>query len=101
MRLLLLQPPTGKGDRMPVDHSTRLPLSTWDREVLREVAVAYRRVRRFGERDLQARDAAEAVYRERHPNATEAEAQQTVALMIAAVARDHPSWLWNGVGAVR
>ena len=86
---------------MPIDHATRLPLSTWDRETLREVAVAYRRVRRLGELDLPARDAAETVYRGRHPNATDAEAQRTVALMIAAVARDHPKWFWNGVGAVK
>jgi hypothetical protein len=33
---------------MPIDHSTRLPLTTWDRETLRAVAVAYRRVRRLG-----------------------------------------------------
>ena len=31
---------------MPIDHSTRLPLSTWDRETLRAVTVAYRRVHR-------------------------------------------------------
>ena len=86
---------------MPVDHSTRLPLSTWDREILQAVAVAYRRVRRLGERDLQARDAASAAYREWHPNATDAETQRIVAVMIAAVARDFPRWLWDGVGAVK
>jgi len=86
---------------MPIDHSTRLPLSTWDRETLRAVAVAYRRVRRLGERDLQARNAAEAVYLERHPNVPVMDAQQAVAAMISAVAREHPNWLWSGVGAVR
>ena len=54
-----------------------------------------------GERDLPARRAAQAAYRERHPRITVAEARETVALMIAAVARDHPTWLWNGVGAVK
>jgi len=29
------------------------------------------------------------------------EAQRTVGLMISAVARDHPAWLWKGVGAVK
>ena len=47
---------------MPIDRNTQLPLSTWDRETLRAVALAYRRVRRLGERDLQARNAAEALY---------------------------------------
>jgi hypothetical protein len=36
-----------------------------------------------------------------HPTMPEREAQQTVALMISAVARDHPAWLWRGVGAAR
>ena len=85
---------------MPIDHSTRLPLSTWDHETLREVAVAYRRMRWLGERDLPARRDAQAAYRDRHPNVTDAEARDTVTLMIAAVARDHPRWLWDGVGAV-
>ncbi len=87
---------------MPIDHSTRLPLSTWDRDTLRAVAVAYRRLRRLGALDLPARNAAEATYRERHPNEDPARAQQTVAHMIAAVARDHPAWLWKGVdGAIK
>ena len=47
---------------MPTDHTAPLPLSTWDRDTLRAVALAYRRVRRLGERDLPARKAAEAVY---------------------------------------
>jgi hypothetical protein len=37
---------------MPTGHTTRLPHSTCDRETLRVVAVAYRRVRRLGEQDL-------------------------------------------------
>jgi hypothetical protein len=37
---------------------------------------------------------------ERHPAAPTDKAQRTVALMISAVARDHPTWLWNGVSAV-
>jgi len=88
---------------MPIDHSTRLPLSTWDRETLRAVAVAYRRVRRLsaagaaGALDLPARNAAEAAYLERHPSATEVDTQRTVAAIIAAVARDHPKWFWSGV----
>ena len=85
---------------MPTGHTTPLPLSTWDRDTLRAVAVAYRRVRRLGERDLSARRAAERAYQERHPATPEQEAQHTVALMIAAVARDHPAWLWKSVGAV-
>jgi hypothetical protein len=85
---------------MPIDHSTRLPLSTWDSETLRAVAVAYRRVRGLGERDLRARTAAEAVYLERYPMATEVDTQVTVAAIISAVARDHPQWFWSGVGAV-
>jgi hypothetical protein len=49
---------------------------------------------------LTATIAAEAAYRERHPNLPEHEAQHTVGLMISAVARDHPAWLWKGVGAI-
>jgi hypothetical protein len=86
---------------MPTGHTTPLPLTTWDPETLRTVAIAYRRVPRLGERDLRARGAAEAAYSERHPTAPDDEARRTVALMISAVARDHPSWLWRGVGAVR
>ena len=86
---------------LPIDHSTRLPLTTWDRETLRAVAVAYRRVRRLGERDLPARNAAEAVYQERHPNVPAMDAQQVVSLMISVIAREHPKWLWSGVGAAK
>ena len=86
---------------MPTGHTTPLPLSSWDRDTLIAVAIAYRRVRRLGARDLPARQAAEAAFSERHPSAPEGKAQQTVALMISAVARDHPTWLWKGVGAVR
>ena len=85
---------------MPTGHTTPLPLSTWDRDTLRAVAIRYRRVRRLEERDLPARQSAEAAYRERHPSTIPADAQQAVALMISAVARDHPAWLWKGVGAV-
>jgi hypothetical protein len=85
---------------MPIDHSTRLPLSTWDRETLRAVAVAYRRVRRLGERDLRARTAAERAYLERHPSATIVDTQRTVAVMLSAVAREHPKWFWSGVGGI-
>jgi hypothetical protein len=67
---------------VPTGHTTRLPLSTWDRETLR--AVAYRHHRRLGARDLLARTAAEAIYRKRHPTVP-----------------SHPAWLWKGVGAVR
>jgi len=86
---------------MPTGHTTPLPLSTWDRDTLRAVAVAYRRVRRLGERDLRARAAAEAAFSERHPTTPEREAQHAVSLMISAVARDHPAWLWKGVAAIR
>ena len=86
---------------MPTGHTTPLPLSTWDRDTLVAVATAYRQVSRLGERDLVARHAAEAAYHERHPAVPEREAQHAVALMISAVARDHPAWLWKGVGAVR
>jgi|GEM_PF-5583618 hypothetical protein len=86
---------------MPTGHTTPLPLTTWDRDTLRAVAVAYRQHRRLGARDLPARNAAEAAYLERYPATAPAEAQRTVALMIAAVARDHPQWFWRGVGAVR
>jgi hypothetical protein len=50
---------------------------------------------------MPARQAAEVVYHERHPTVPASSAQETVALMIAAVARDHPAWLWKGVGTVR
>ncbi len=86
---------------MPTGHTTPLPVLTWDRETLVAVALTYRRVRRLGARDLPARNTAEAAYLERHPGAIPAEAQQMVALMISAVARDHPAWLWKGVGTVR
>ena len=76
-----------------------MPSPTCDRSKV--VAVAYRRVLRLGARDLPARNAAEAAYLEQHPTAVSEEAQRTVALMISAVARDHPAWLWKGVGAVR
>ena len=85
---------------MPTGHTTPLPLSTWDRDTPRAVAVAYRRRRRLGARDLPARNAAEAVYCDRHPTVAPDEAQRTVALMISAVARDHLAWLWKGVGAM-
>ncbi|HXP73686.1 MAG TPA: hypothetical protein VN823_06020 [Stellaceae bacterium] len=84
---------------MPTGHSTPLPLSTWDRGSLRAVAMAHRH-HRLGARDLPARNAAELAYLERHPTTPAHEAQRTVALMISAVARDHPAWLWRGVGAV-
>ena len=71
---------------MPTGHTTPLPLSTWDRDTLRAVAVAYRRVRRLGARDLPVRGAAEATYLERHPTAASEEAQRAVSLMISAVA---------------
>ena len=86
---------------MPTGHTTPLPLSTWDRETLVAVALTYRRIRRLGARDLPARNAAEAAYAERHPTMPADEAQRTVGLMISAVARDHPAWLWKGVGAVK
>jgi hypothetical protein len=80
---------------MPTGHTTPLPLSTWDRETLVAVALTYRRMHRLGALDLPARQAAEAAYLERHPGGIPADAQQTVALMISAVARDHPAWLWK------
>ena len=70
--------------------TTPLPLSTWDRDTLRAVALAYRRVRRLGERDLPVRYAADRAYIERHPAAAADEAQRRVGLMISAVARDRP-----------
>lgn len=82
-------------------HSTRLPLSTWDRETLRAVALAYRQQRRLGAREPWAVEAAARAYLERHPTVLEQEATHAVIQMIAAVARDHPAWLWKGVGAVR
>jgi hypothetical protein len=60
---------------MRTGHTTPLPLSTWDRDTLRAVAVAYRHHRRLGSRDMPARNAAEATYRERHPTMPEHEAQ--------------------------
>jgi len=81
-------------------HTTPLPLTTWDRDTLRAVATAYRHHRRLGARDLPARNAAEAAYGKRHPTVTADEAHRTVALVIAAVARDHPAPLGKGVGAV-
>jgi hypothetical protein len=45
-------------------------------------------VRRLGERDLPARNVAEAAFRERFPTAPADEVQRTVALAISAVARD-------------
>ena len=86
---------------MPTGHTTPLPLSTWDRDTLRAVALAYRHHRRLGARDLLARNAAERTYLERHPTVAVPEVQRAVALMISAVARDHPVWLWKGVGSVR
>jgi hypothetical protein len=72
---------------MPTGHTTPLPLSTWDRDTLRAVAIAYRRSRRLGERDLPVRHADEAAFAQRPPTVPEREAQETVALMISAVAR--------------
>ena len=86
---------------MPTGHTTPLPLTTWDRDTLRAVAIAYRHHQRLGARDLLGRNAAERAYPERHPTVAAPEAQRAVALMIAAVARDHPAWFWKGVGAVR
>ena len=39
-------------------------------------------------------------YAERRLTVPREEVQRTVALMISAVARDQPAWLWKGVGAV-
>jgi len=75
---------------MPTGHTTPLPLSTWNRDTLVAVALAYRRVRRLGARDLPARQAAETAFSERHPTTPEKEAQHAVALMISTIARDHP-----------
>jgi len=77
------------------------PLSTWDRATIRAVAVAYQRQRQAGERDLPARIAAEAVYRELHPDVPECQASETVARMIASVASEHGDWFWRGVGEPR
>ena len=63
-------------------HTTPLPLSTWDRDTLRAVALAYRRIRRFGERDLPARKSAEAAFQERHPTQPPAEDLLNRALQI-------------------
>ena len=86
---------------MPTGRITPLPLSTWDRDTLVALALAYRRVRRLGARELPARQAAETAYLERHPTTPGPDAQHAVALMISAVARDHPAWLWKGVSAAR
>jgi len=76
-----------------------MPLSTWDHDTLRAVALAYRHYRRLGARDLPARNAAEAAYYlGRHPSTPRTDAQHTVALTIAAGARDDPEWLWKGAG---
>jgi hypothetical protein len=77
------------------------PLSTWDRESLRAVALAYRRQRQAGESDLPARMAAEAAYRDLHPDTPERWVSVTVARIIASVAREHPAWFWRGVGEPR
>ena len=68
---------------------------------MRAGAVAYRRQRQAGERDLPARIAAEAAYRELHPDVPERQASETVANMIASVAREHTEWFWRGVGEGR
>jgi len=47
---------------MPTGHTTPLPLTTWDRDTLVEVALAYRRERALGARDLPARQAAETAH---------------------------------------
>lgn len=54
---------------MPGGHTTPLSLSTWDRDTLRAVALAYRTLGCLGSRDLPARHSAEATYDERqcHP----------------------------------
>jgi len=73
------------------------PLATWDRATVRAVAVAYRRQRWAGERDLPARIAIEAAHRELHPDVPEREASDTVARIIASVASEHGNWFWRGV----
>jgi hypothetical protein len=42
--------------------------------------------------------AAEAAYRELHPDVPERWVSETVGRMIASVAREHPAWFWRGIG---
>jgi len=77
------------------------PLSTWDPETVRAVAVAYRRQRQAGESDLPAYQAALAAYLDRHPREPDQEAADDVSGMIASVAREHGKWFWRRVGEPR
>ena len=68
-----------------------------DRDTFRDVAVAYRTVRRQGELDPPARAAALAAYKRRFPDHTHEQADATVAVIIAQAARDYQEWFWKGV----
>ena len=68
-----------------------------DRDIFRDVAVAYRTVRRQGELDPPAREAALAAYRRHFPDTTYREAHEVVAVIIAQAAREHQEWFWKGV----
>ena len=86
---------------MPTGHTTPLPLATWDRDTLRAVAVAYRRVRRLVSVTCAPGRPPRSPSVSGIRALPEGEVQQTVALMISAVACDHPTWLLKGVSAVR
>jgi len=67
---------------MPTGHTTPLPLSTWDRDTLRAVAVIYRQYRRLGAQEDWARNAAERAYLERYAATPADEVQRTVSLIM-------------------
>jgi hypothetical protein len=85
---------------MPTGHTTPLPLDLGPRHATRRGASLSSPSPAWRSGTPCEHEAAEAAFHERHPTRSESEAQRTVALMISAVARDHPTWRWKRVGAV-
>ena len=77
------------------------PVAAMDRTILHEVALAYRRARRAGDLDPNARDAAIDRYLERRPGAAQDRlaASARVAHLIANAVAADPRWFWHGTDA--
>lgn len=79
----------GDGGRM---ETTRTPLGAWPRDVLVAVATAYRDALGEGRRVFEFWPDVLAAYRKAGGDAAR---ESKIMEMIAAVARDHPGWLYG------
>lgn len=73
------------------------PMSSlpWDIETIRAVAVRFRTVMRETRQHWRAKDAAEAVMRERHPEVPADDLWYVVSEIISAVAHEHRAWFYE------